>query len=188
MAVVFATIVVVCVVLAGWVYHRRRVSDLKNEISQVQYTADPIPPPGEQTALMTSEVSCRKFPQSYRRQAKVTVVTAEISQNLGPPSSAVERNQFDNPVYAYQGCSKFDDGTTTLLNNFHFRNNLGINKNINTERAKLGMSNCTDDEDDCKGKIARSLRLQRDIGKFDQGYRRLHNLISLQARSGCSSI
>lgn len=54
-------------------------------------------------------------------------------------------------MYAYQGASKFDDGTTTLLNNFQFRNNLGINKNTNNERAKLGLSNGTDDEDDCKG-------------------------------------
>jgi len=61
----------------------------------------------------------------------------------------VERNQFDNPVYAYQGSSKFDDGTTTLLNNFQFRNNFG--KNINTEKTKLG--SCTDDEDDCKGML-----------------------------------
>jgi len=51
-------------------------------------------------------------------------------------------------VYAYQESSKFDDGTTTLLNNFQFRNN--FHKNINTEKAKFGLS-CTDDEDDYKG-------------------------------------
>lgn len=102
-AVIFAAIVVICMSLAAWMYHRRRVADLKNEIAQVQYTAEPM--------------------------------------------SSPERNQFDNPVYAYQGSSKFDDGTTTLLNNFQFRNNL--HKNINTEKAKFGL--CTDDEDDCKG-------------------------------------
>ena len=72
---------------AGWLYHRRRVADLKNEIAQVQYIAEPASPP--------------------------------------------EQTQFDNPVYAYQGSSKFDDGTATLLNNFQFRNNLGTSKKIN---------------------------------------------------------
>ena len=69
----------------------------------------------------------------------------------------IEQTQFDNPVYAYQGSSKFDDGTTTLLNNFQFRNNLGTNKKINNEKAKLGMNSCTDDEDDCKGIIENSI-------------------------------
>lgn len=32
--------------LAGWIYHRRRVADLKNEIAQVQYIAEPPSPPG----------------------------------------------------------------------------------------------------------------------------------------------
>lgn len=116
-AVVFAAIVVVGISLAAWMYHRRRVADLKNEIAQVQYIADPVSPP--------------------------------------------DRNQFDNPVYAYQGSSKFDDGTTTLLNNFHFRNNLS--KNVNTEKAKLGIGNCTDDEDDCKGAYG----LQYDLKNRD---------------------
>jgi hypothetical protein len=74
---------------------------------------------------------------------------AYLEQTKSVPFVVVERNQFDNPVYAYQGSSKFDDGTTTLLNNFQFRNNFG--KNINTEKAKLG--SCTDDEDDCKGTL-----------------------------------
>ncbi|KAL0115633.1 hypothetical protein PUN28_010860 [Cardiocondyla obscurior] len=113
--VVFATIVIIGVLLAAWMYHRRRVADLKSEIAQVQYTAEPVSPP--------------------------------------------ERNQFDNPVYAYQGSSKFDDGTTTLLNNFQFRNN--FHKNINTEKAKFGLS--TDDEDDCKGAYG----LQYDLKNRD---------------------
>lgn len=104
----FAAIVVVAMTLAGWIYHRRRVADLKNEIAQVHYTAEPACPP--------------------------------------------EQTQFDNPVYAYQGSSKFDDGTTTLLNNFQFRNNLATSKKINNEKAKLGFNSCTDDEDDYKGK------------------------------------
>lgn len=91
--------------LTGWMYHRRRVADLKNEIAQVHYIAEPASPP--------------------------------------------DRNQFDNPVYAYQGSSKFDDGTTTLLNNFQFRNNLGTSKKLNNEKFKLGMSGCADDDDDC---------------------------------------
>lgn len=33
-------------VLAGWIYHRRRVADLKNEIAQVQYIAEPPSQPG----------------------------------------------------------------------------------------------------------------------------------------------
>lgn len=64
-----------------------------------------------------------------------------------------EQTQFDNPVYAYQGSSKFDDGTTTLLNNFQFRNNLGTSKKINNEKAKLGLNSCADDDDDCKGNV-----------------------------------
>lgn len=42
----FAAFVVIAMVLAGWIYHRRRVADLKNEIAQVQYTAEPPSPPG----------------------------------------------------------------------------------------------------------------------------------------------
>lgn len=60
-------------------------------------------------------------------------------------------------MYAYQGSSKFDDGTTTLLNNFHFRNNLGTSKKINNEKAMLGLSSCMDDDDDCKGKSYKPL-------------------------------
>lgn len=106
----FAAIAVAAMAFAGWLYHRRRVADLKNEIAQVQYIAEPASPP--------------------------------------------EQTQFDNPVYAFQGCSKFDDGTTTLLNNFQFKNNLGTNKKLNNEKVRLGM-NCTDDEDDCKGSYNR---------------------------------
>lgn len=63
----------------------------------------------------------------------------------------LDRNQFDNPVYSYQGNSRNDDGTDTLLNNVHIRNVLS-RKNINSERAKLGFGCCTDDdEDSCKG-------------------------------------
>lgn len=114
---IFATIVIIGVLFAAWMYHRRRVADLKSEIAQVQYTAEPVSPP--------------------------------------------DRNQFDNPVYAYQGSSKFDDGTTTLLNNFQFRNN--FHKNINTEKAKFGLGSCTDDEDDCKGAYG----LQYDLKNRD---------------------
>lgn len=42
----FAAIVVIAMTFAGWVYHRRRVADLKNEIAQVQYIAEPASPPG----------------------------------------------------------------------------------------------------------------------------------------------
>lgn len=42
----FAAVVVVAMIFAGWIYHRRRVADLKNEIAQVQYIADPPSPPG----------------------------------------------------------------------------------------------------------------------------------------------
>lgn len=45
-AVIFAAIVVICMSLAAWMYHRRRVADLKNEIAQVQYTAEPMSSPG----------------------------------------------------------------------------------------------------------------------------------------------
>ncbi|XP_066581740.1 protein draper isoform X5 [Prorops nasuta] len=104
---IFAAIIVIAMTLAGWFYHRRRVADLKKEMAQVHYIAEPVTP--------------------------------------------VDRNQFDNPVYSYQGSSKSDDGTATLLNNIQIRNDLGTNKNINTERAKLGLGQGTDDEDDLKG-------------------------------------
>lgn len=45
--VVFATIVIIGVLFAAWMYHRRRVTDLKSEIAQVQYTAEPVTPPGK---------------------------------------------------------------------------------------------------------------------------------------------
>lgn len=45
--VVFATIVIVGVLFGAWMYHRRRVTDLKSEIAQVQYTAEPASPPGK---------------------------------------------------------------------------------------------------------------------------------------------
>lgn len=45
--VVFATIVIIGILFAAWMYHRRRVTDLKSEIAQVQYTAEPVSPPGK---------------------------------------------------------------------------------------------------------------------------------------------
>lgn len=140
-AVIFAAIIVIGISFAGWMYHRRRVADLKNEIAQVQYIAEPVSPPGNLFYFL--------FKDFYRWEKFKFSLS---NKNIKSRSLVIERNQFDNPVYAYQGSSKFDDGTTTLLNNFQFRNNL--HKNINTEKAKLGI--CTDDEDDCKG-IARLL-------------------------------
>lgn len=64
-----------------------------------------------------------------------------------------DRNQFDNPVYSYQGNSRNDDGTDTLLNNLNIRNFL-TRKHTNSERTMLGCKkNCfTDDEEDnCRG-------------------------------------
>jgi len=75
-------------------------------------------------------------------------------------------------VYAYQGSSKFDDGTTTLLNNFQFRNN--FHKNINTEKAKFGLGSCTDDEDECKGK-AYLLTIKKEFTQL------LHQFVCLGA-------
>lgn len=109
--------VVIAMVLAGWVYHKRRVRDLKNEIAQVQYIADPPSPP--------------------------------------------DQTQFDNPVYAYQGTSKFDDGMTSLLNNLQFRNNLGTNKKINNEKVMLGL-NSLDEDDDAKDSFNRYDLKNRD--------------------------
>lgn len=43
---VFAAIMVIAISLAAWFYHRRRVADLKKEMVQVQYTAEPVTPPG----------------------------------------------------------------------------------------------------------------------------------------------
>lgn len=40
---IFAAIIVIAVTVTAWFYHRRRVADLKNEIAQVQYIADPVP-------------------------------------------------------------------------------------------------------------------------------------------------
>lgn len=45
--VIFAALVIIGVLLAAWMYHRRRMADLKSEIAQVQYTADPVTPPGK---------------------------------------------------------------------------------------------------------------------------------------------
>ncbi|XP_047344535.1 protein draper-like isoform X4 [Vespa velutina] len=114
---IFAAIIVIAVTVTAWFYHRRRVADLKNEIAQVQYIADPVP----------------------------------------------DRNQFDNPVYAYQGSSRYDDGTTTLLNNRQIKNDLGTNKNVNNERAKLGFGGSMEDDDDCKGAYG----LQYDLKNRD---------------------
>ena len=43
---VFAAIMVIAISLAAWFYHRRRVADLKKEMVQVQYIAEPVTPPG----------------------------------------------------------------------------------------------------------------------------------------------
>lgn len=101
---VFAAIMVIAISLAAWFYHRRRVADLKKEMVQVQYIAEPVTPP--------------------------------------------DRTQFDNPVYSYQGSSRFDDGTATLLNNVQIRNDLS-RKNINIEKMKLGGHD--DDDESCRG-------------------------------------
>lgn len=42
---VFAAIIVIAITLAAWMYHRRRVANLKMEIAQVQYIAEPVTPP-----------------------------------------------------------------------------------------------------------------------------------------------
>lgn len=156
-AVVFAAIIVVGISLTGWMYHRRRVADLKSEIAQVQYIAEPVPPPGK---LLYFYLRVLRLNFIYQRFFKVRREKLKFSLSQSKYEVflfIVERNQFDNPVYAYQGSSKFDDGTTTLLNNFQFRNNL--HKNINTEKAKFGLGSCTDEEDDCKG-IARLLTIK----------------------------
>uniref|UniRef100_V9IF37 Multiple epidermal growth factor-like domains protein 10 n=2 Tax=Apis cerana TaxID=7461 RepID=V9IF37_APICE len=134
----FAAFVVIAMVLAGWIYHRRRVADLKNEIAQVQYIAEPPSPP--------------------------------------------EQTQFDNPVYAYQGSSKFDDGTTTLLNNFQFRNNLGTSKKINNEKVRLGINSCTDDEDDCKGSYNRYDLKNRDADMGNPNLNVYHSIDEMDGK------
>lgn len=45
-AAVFASIVVIGIVIAAYMYHRKRVASLKKEIAQVHYTAEPVTPPG----------------------------------------------------------------------------------------------------------------------------------------------
>ena len=39
---IFAGIMIMAISLAGWMYHRRRVANLKMEIAQVHYTAEPV--------------------------------------------------------------------------------------------------------------------------------------------------
>lgn len=65
-AVVFAAIIVIGISLAGWMYHRRRVADLKNEIAQVQYIAEPVPPPGK-LLYLPFEILMLNFYLSSRR-------------------------------------------------------------------------------------------------------------------------
>ena len=36
----------IAIFCAAWMYHRRRVANLKMEIAQVQYIAEPVTPPG----------------------------------------------------------------------------------------------------------------------------------------------
>lgn len=43
---VFAAVIVIAISLTAWMYHRRRVANLKMEIAQVQYIAEPVTPPG----------------------------------------------------------------------------------------------------------------------------------------------
>lgn len=77
-----------------------------------------------------------------------------IVNNTSTVFCITDRTQFDNPVYSYQGSSRFDDGTATLLNNIQIKNDLG-RKNVNTERVKLGggVAGCNDDDSDsCRGK------------------------------------
>jgi hypothetical protein len=37
----------ISIICAAWMYHRRRVANLKMEIAQVQYIAEPVTPPGK---------------------------------------------------------------------------------------------------------------------------------------------
>lgn len=57
-AVIFAAIIVIGISLTGWMYHRHRVADLKNEIAQVQYIAEPVPPPGNLFYLLYKDFYC----------------------------------------------------------------------------------------------------------------------------------
>ena len=42
-------------------YHRRRVADLKSEIAQVQYTAEPVSPPGKLSISLFLIVKIKNF-------------------------------------------------------------------------------------------------------------------------------
>jgi len=71
--VVFATIVIIGALLAAWMYHRRRVADLKSEIAQVQYTAEPVPPPGKLHFLFliaTLKIDQRQSSKSFNFRAE----------------------------------------------------------------------------------------------------------------------
>lgn len=67
--VVFATLVIIGVLLAAWMYHRRRVADLKSEIAQVQYTAEPISSPGKLRVFYFWSLY-RKFVKEFKLWAK----------------------------------------------------------------------------------------------------------------------
>jgi len=58
---IFATIVIIGVLFAAWMYHRRRVADLKSEIAQVQYTAEPVSPPGKLSISLFLIVKIKNF-------------------------------------------------------------------------------------------------------------------------------
>lgn len=80
-----------------------------------------------------------------KRVANLKMEIAHV-QYTAEPVIPSDHNHFDNPVYSYQGPTRSDDGTATLLNNGLIRNNLGM-KSINSERDKFS----GDDEESFKG-------------------------------------
>lgn len=52
-------------------------------------------------------------------------------------------NQFDNPVYSYQGSTRLDDGTASLLHKRQLMNGFGLLKSAIADKTKL---NRQDDE------------------------------------------
>lgn len=50
---IFAGIMGIAIFCAAWMYHRRRVANLKMEIAQVQYIAEPVTPPGNNLEKLT---------------------------------------------------------------------------------------------------------------------------------------
>lgn len=104
---IFAAVIVIAATLAAWMYHRRRVANLKMEMVQVQYIAEPVTPP-DRNHFDNPVYSCQ--PNSTRTDdATMLLNNGVIRNNLGTKSTNSEKAKMGLGLPGNGACYADDD-------------------------------------------------------------------------------